>query len=209
MIRTSFALGGVVLVTAISLGSVTLAAGNGDSKAKKPAWDTIAINDCPKGFSKPSQHCAPTVAGAFDADGRLWLAWPNDGHVYVNATADGGKTFTTPVRVNRQAQSIDNNGENRPKPVIGPQGDIYVTYTIHAKQKYTGDVLFSRSLDGGKTFDAPRSINDGKTKSSLRFEMLGVNDSGELTIAWLDKRDLFAAKATKTPYPGSAIYYVT
>ncbi|MDH5772061.1 MAG: glycoside hydrolase [Rhodospirillaceae bacterium] len=209
MIRTSFAFGGVALVSALGFAFATLSADSGNSKNEKPAWDAIATNDCPNGFSKPSQHCAPTVTGAFDADGRLWLAWPNDGHVYINATANGGKTFTAPVRVNKYPQSIDNNGENRPKLVIGPQGDIYVTYTIHAKQKYTGDVLFSRSLDGGKTFDAPRSINDGKTKSSLRFETLGINDDGELTLTWLDKRDLFAAKAEKTPYAGSAIYYTT
>ena len=195
-----------ILLAAISLGSTALAATDSE-KEKKPAWDAIAVHSCPAGFSKPSPHCAPTVAGALAADGRLWLSWPNDGYVYVNSTADGGKTFSAPVKVNAQPQSIDNNGENRPKLAIGPQGDIYLTYTIHAKQKYTGDVLFSRSLDGGKTFEQPRSINDGKGKSSLRFESILVTGTGEIIVSWLDKRDLFRAKAAKTPYPGSAVYY--
>ncbi|MCP4187234.1 MAG: exo-alpha-sialidase [Gammaproteobacteria bacterium] len=201
-IRISF-----ILLAALSFGSTTAVAS--DSKKKdKPAWDAIAVHSCPAGTTKPSPHCAPTVAGTFAEDGRLWLAWPNDGHVYVNSTTDNGKTFSTPVKVNTQPQSIDNNGENRPKLAIGPQGDIYLTYSIHAKKKYTGDVLFSRSIDGGQSFSQPRSINDGKSKSSLRFESIAVADSGEIIIVWLDKRDLFQAKATKTPYPGSAIYYI-
>lgn len=208
MIRKQFILKFTALVAVVCLTSTALASSDDGTKKKKPAWDTIAIETCPQGYSKPSPHCAPTVAGVFGLDGRLWLAWPNDGHVFVNSTADAGETFSSPVKINQQPQSIDNNGENRPKLAIGPQGDIYLTYTIHAKQKYTGDVFFSRSLDGGKTFQNSHSINDGKTKSSLRFESLGVSDDGEITITWLDKRDLFQAKATKTPYSGSAIYYV-
>ncbi|MCP4490286.1 MAG: exo-alpha-sialidase [Gammaproteobacteria bacterium] len=207
MTQNKFVQISIILLATISLSSTALAASDSEKKKKKPAWDAIATHTCPAGFTKPSRHCAPTVASVSAADGRLWLAWPNDGHVYVNSTADSGKTFSTPVRVNTQPQSIDANGENRPKLAIGPQGDIYLTYTIHAKQKYTGDVLFSRSLDGGKTFAEPSSINDGTTKSSLRFESVAVKDDGEIIITWLDKRDLFQARANKTPYSGSAIYY--
>ncbi|HEY9164283.1 MAG TPA: hypothetical protein VIN57_06700, partial [Magnetovibrio sp.] len=39
------------------------------------------------------------------------------------------------------------------------------------------------------------------------FENLVVNADGVLFITWLDKRDLFAAKAAQQPYSGSAIYY--
>ena len=91
----------------------------------------------------------------------------------------------------------------------GPEGELYVSYTIKAKKKYTGDVFFSRSLDDGKSFDQPRSINDHDGPTSLRFENLAVRKDGHLYLTWLDKRDLFAAKAAKIPYSGSAIYYST
>lgn len=183
-----------------------LAASDAPKKKKKP-WDEIVINQCPAGFDKPSPHCSPVVTPSFDTDGKLWLAWVNDGHVYVSPSNDAGRTLGAPVLVNPQAVAIDQNGENRPKVVAGPGGALYVSYTIKAKKKYTGDVLFSRSVDGGKSFAKPHSINDFDGATSLRFESLSIGRDGRVYLTWLDKRDLFAAKATKTPYSGSAIYY--
>ena len=176
-------------------------------KKKKAPWDTIVVNTCPPGFEKPSPHCSSVVTPAYDSSGKLWLSWVNDGHVYVSSSTNQGQTLSAPVQVNTTARAIDHNGENRPKVVSGPKGELYVSYTIKAKKMYTGDVFFSRSLDGGKSFEQPRSINDFNGTTSLRFENLGVNQDGKLYLTWLDKRDLFAAKATKTPYSGSAIYY--
>ena len=173
----------------------------------KPAWDAIPTDTCPAGIEKPSMHCSATVAGAFDASGRFWAAWSNDGRVYVNASDDEGQSFSAPVPINAAPQSVDNNGENRPKLAIGPEGEIYATYIIRAKKKYTGDLYFSRSLDGGETFEAAHSLNDSETKNSMRFEALGVSPDGTVYVSWLDKRDLFLAKAEERPYNGSAIYY--
>lgn len=175
--------------------------------AKDKPWDSITDSACPKGVEKPSVHCSSTVAPAFGTDGTLWLAWVNDGRVFVSSSTDKGKTLSAPAPINAAPQAVDYNGENRPKVLAAPDGTIYVTYTIKAQKKFTGDVLFSRSLDGGKTFSEPRSVNDAKGDTSLRFENLAVNDKGELFITWLDKRDLFAAKAAGQPYTGSGIYY--
>jgi hypothetical protein len=177
------------------------------AKKKKKPWNTIPIDTCPEGVNKPSVHCSATVAGAFDAKGRFWVAWSNDGRVYVNARENEGQGFSAPVPVNAAPQAVDRNGENRPKLAIGPGGEIYVSYVIRADKPYTGDLFFSRSLDGGETFQTARSINDGKGKSSLRFEALGVTQDGVVYLSWLDKRDLFLAKAAKQPYIGSAIYF--
>ena len=40
-----------------------------------------------------------------------------------------------------------------------------------------------------------------------RFDALAVSPSGRIYVAWVDKRDLIAAKKTQKLYDGAAIYY--
>ena len=95
---------------------------------------------------------------------------------------------------------------NRPKIVVR-KGVIYVSYTRGLAKPMSGDIRFSRSTDGGKTFSAPVTVNDNREVISHRFETLGVNDRGQVFLAWLDKRDLSAAAKRGEKYAGAAVYY--
>lgn len=163
--------------------------------------------ECLLANARPSVLCAEVPTPFVDATGRWWLAWTQQGHVYVASRDVLENGFQTPVRVTPTPLKIDKNGENRPKVVIAKNGDAYVSFTAKGKRKYTGVVYFSRSIDGGKTFSAPRPISDEAVSGSQRFEALGVTSSGRIYLAWLDKRDLFAAKAAKRKYRGSGLYY--
>jgi hypothetical protein len=143
-----------------------------------------------------------------DRDGVLWRVWvEGQQHVLVSRSADGGRAFGAPVRVTREPEPIDANGESRPKLGVGPGGELYVSYTRKGRQSYTGDVRFSRSLDGGRTFDPPRTINDDGLETGHRFDTLIVGPDGAVHIAWIDKRDQERAKAASRPYEGAAVYY--
>jgi hypothetical protein len=89
----------------------------------------------------------------------------------------------------------------------GPRGEVYVTWTRSGSKPYTGDIRFSRSLDGGKTFDEPRTINDDGLETGHRFDALAVGADGAVHVTWIDKRDLEAAKAAKRTYEGAALYH--
>ena len=150
-------------------------------------------------------HTPMVVAGR---DGVLWrVSVEGLQHVVVSRSADDGRTFGAPVRVTREPEPIDANGESRPKIAVGPGRELYVTYTRKGRQAYTGDVRFSRSLDGGLTFDPPRTINDDGLDISHRFDTLVVGSDGAVHIAWIDKRDEQRAKVASRPYAGAAIYY--
>ena len=200
-----------ILHAAIVAGAVSLFAGGGAGAAHKhdssdgEQAPPSGFDACQAEESGPSMRCSPVVTPAASPDGRLWLAWVDDGHVYVNYSLDEGRS--PPVRVNANPTKIDMNGENRPKAIPAPNGDVYVTYTAKGKRKFTGVVWFSRSLDGGKSFSEPVPITDEAVSSSQRFETMSIDPQGRIYIAWLDKRDLFAAKQAKRPYIGSAIYY--
>lgn len=151
-----------------------------------------------------SLSCAKTATPTFAADGGLYVAWAQDGHVWVARSDDLGRTFSTPGKVNPERQPIDENGENRPKLAVDG-ATVFVTYTVKAGRPYSGDVLYSRSTDGGASFAAPRSLSDEAKLSSMRFDVLGLGSSGRLYAAWIDKRRTFAAEADGGKYVGAAL----
>lgn len=153
-------------------------------------------------LAKPSL----AITTAFDGKGRLWLATIRGRHLYVSYSDDRGNTVSAPVKVNDEPEDILGDGENRPKIVVR-NGTIYVSYTRGLEKPMTGDIRFSRSLDGGHSFSAPLTVNDNREIISHRFETLEVNDRGQVFLAWLDKRELSAAQREKKPYNGAAVYY--
>ena len=155
-------------------------------------------------LAKPSL----TVTANLDEKGRLWLAAIRGQHVYVSYSDDHGVTQSAPVKVNAEPESILGDGENRPK-IIVRKGVVYVSYTQGLAKPMSGDIRFSRSTDGGKSFSAPITVNDNREIISHRFDSMAVNGKGHIYIAWLDKREQSAAEKKGGKYNGSAIYYAT
>jgi len=166
-----------------------------------------------KGHAAPVYEGPPSIQkGAvptttFDADGRLWAVWAFGPHLYVNHSDDKGNTFSTPVKVNAEAEKISTNPEARPHIKVGSNGNVYVSYAIKLKKRFSGHVKFSRSTDGGKTFSTPFIVNDNRDMIGHSFPVLGINAKDQLYIAWLDSRDRVAAKKAGNNYNGSALYY--
>ena len=153
-------------------------------------------------LAKPSL----AVTAAFDENGRLWRADVRGRHVYVSRSDDDGAGFNAPVKVNAEPEDMLGDGENRAKIAVR-KGTVYVSYTRALEKPMTGDIRFSRSLDGGKTFSAPLTVNDNREIISHRFEAMAVNGKGQVFLAWLDKRDISTAQAQGQPYIGAALYY--
>jgi hypothetical protein len=147
------------------------------------------------------------VSVAFDQQGALWRASVYKGFIRVDKSTDQGKTFSKAVKVNSAIQTIAAKGEARPKIAVGPQGNIYLTWTQGLAKRFTGYIWFSRSIDGGKSFEAPQIVHQDRAEITHRFDALNISSDGKITVAWVDKRDLVAAKKLGKPYTGAAIYY--
>ncbi|MEO1767249.1 sialidase family protein [Thiobacter aerophilum] len=146
------------------------------------------------------------VSVAADATGRLWRAQVWEGRVWVSRSDDGGRSFGVPVAVNAVPEAIVADGENRPKlAVVGSR--IYVSWTQALSKPYTGHVRFAHSVDGGRTFAEPITVNDDREVISHRFDSLLVDGRGRVHLFWLDKRDAAAAQAQGEPYTGAALYH--
>ncbi|KVM97273.1 sialidase family protein [Burkholderia stagnalis] len=151
----------------------------------------------------------PLATGAaFDARHRLWAAWVEGEHVVVAHSDDAGRKLSAAVTVNAMPEPIYTSAENRPKVAASPDGRaIYVSWSMPLDAPYTGMVRFSRSLDGGATWSVPITVHRDRQMITHRFDMMAVDPAGRIYLAWIDKRDLTAAKAAGQAYDGAAIYY--
>jgi len=153
------------------------------------------------------QNAAIAVSVAFDAHGNLWRASVHDGFLQVSKSKDTGRTFSKPVNVNHIPHKIGADGEARPKIAISAEGYIYLTWTEALKKPFSGYIWFARSIDAGKTFETPYIVHQDRSEITHRFDSLNVSADGKITVTWVDKRDLLAAKAANKSYEGAAIYY--
>lgn len=155
----------------------------------------------------PSPDCGRTPSVAFDAEGGLWAAFSQQGHIYVTRSTDMGESFAPVIAVNPVPELIYDDGENRPKIALGPEGEIYVSWTRRTEGRYSGNIIFASSLDGAQSFSTPLVVNTDRAPISHRFETLILDDNGRIHLLWIDKRDLAAAKKVDQPYRGAAVYH--
>lgn len=154
-----------------------------------------------------SVHCGKTPTSVFDTKGRLWVAFVQQQHVYVTYSDNLAETFAPAVLVNQTSQSIYSNGENRPKIAISTEGHVYVSWTEKTKGRFNGDIHFARSIDGGQHFEKDIIVNDDGKPIGHRFDSLLLTPSGDVYLAWLDKRLSTSAKKAGLPYEGISLYY--
>lgn len=147
------------------------------------------------------------VSLASDTQGRIFQVQVRQGQVWLSVSDDAGKHFSKPVAVNPTPMKVAADGEARPKVAVAAQGNIYVTWTESLKKPFAGYIWFARSTNGGKSFEPPYIVHQDRQEITHRFDALQVAPDGSVTVAWVDKRDLLAAKAAGKPYEGAAIYY--
>jgi len=125
--------------------------------------------------------------GASDADGVT--------DVYAAISADGGRTFGSPVRVNDVAGEARLSGEQPARVALVPRPgrtpSIVVVWT--AKGARGTRLLSSRSNDGGKTFAAAVPLPGSDASGNRGWESIAVDRDGRVAAVWLDHRETASA----------------
>jgi hypothetical protein len=118
-----------------------------------------------------------------------WVAAPNggtDGRVYVAVDRGAPRELRDPLG------PIEPHGESPPKLVFdqsGGLGALYVVAKAVPGRRFPASALrFSRSVDDGRTWSSPVSVNDDSTFGSHNFHALHAASDGSLYVAWLDGR---------------------
>jgi len=186
------------------------AAANAEGDKMKQGHGSVKqslLVECQGATALPSPHCGRTPSQAIDKQGKAYAVFSQHGHIYLATSTDQGKTYSAPIAVNQRAEAIYDDGENRPKIVLGDNNQVYVSWTHKTPGRYSGNVRFARSTDGGNSFSAPITINKDKAVISHRFDSMALDGKGRLYLFWIDKRDKQAAELTKQTYLGASIYY--
>jgi hypothetical protein len=152
-------------------------------------------------------RCASKVTPAFSPDGTLWLAWMAGGQISVARSNDAGHSFSAPVQVTRERLNLDWGPDARPKIVVDRNGGIALAFSIFRDKAFNGQVLYTRSADGGKSFSELRPITT--SNESQRFEALGLDADGSLFAAWLDKRNRVPAQQRGQNYDGAGLFFAS
>ncbi len=178
---------------------------NGHAGKSHAAKTQSLVASCQAEGALPSVHCGRTPSIALDDKGTAYVVFSQNGHVYLTKSDDLGQSYTTPLAVNTRPEAIYDDGENRPKIALNGK-HVYVSWTHKTPGRYTGDVRFARSVNGGEQFDEPLTINTDKQLIGHRFDTLALDDAGRVYLFWIDKRDKERALAAEQDYPGAAIY---
>lgn len=134
--------------------------------------DRWAFDGCPH---------RPATMGV-DQDGRLYITWYSEGPddspgVYLAMSDDQGKTFTPRRLLNASKGTFPDN----PQLAVNPEGHLLVAWEEQSPVRR--EVVFSVSLDRGRTFSPPQKLNEKKAKSPA----VTLNDQGKGVITWLEQ----------------------
>ena len=121
--------------------------------------------------------------------GTVYVAWR---HIYpVNlrdmafaSSADGGRTFSQPIRVSQDGWQLEGCPEDGPSIVSGHDGTLHIAWpTIVDKSASRKGIFYSYSKDGGRTF-APRSrVDEGENVTNAAHPQIAVAD-GRVAVIW-------------------------
>jgi hypothetical protein len=72
---------------------------------------------------------------------------------------------------------------------VDAKGNLYVAWADGRNQGSGNDILFSRSIDGGRTWSAAARVNSDSGAADQLMPSLAVGRDGSVTVAWLDTRN--------------------
>lgn len=155
----------------------------------------------------PAKKARPELgtSAAFSPDGHLYAVAKQGEHIVLYRSTDEGASWAAPVLVNAQPEAISADGENRPKLAFAADGALLVSWTRPLGKPFSGAVRLARSEDG-RQFSPPLTVHRDQAEITHRFDSMQVMPDGRVFVAWIDKRDLEAAKVAKASYRGAAIY---
>jgi hypothetical protein len=134
-------------------------------------------------------YCCKT-AMATDTAGSIYAAWRqvytgNVRDIALSKSSDGGRTFSTPLRVSDDNWVLDGCPENGPAIVVDSARRIHVAWPTLLPGSNSSNSptlgLFYATSDDGRRFSARQPI---PTQGVPRHVQMAVTISGQIIIAW-------------------------
>ncbi|MFC1594113.1 hypothetical protein ACFL38_02175 [Candidatus Omnitrophota bacterium] len=126
---------------------------------------------------------------AVDASGNIYVAWGDkrngNSDIYFSKSTDGGFTFEPNIRVDDTGSETSSQGG---PSIAVDNSNIYVVWGDG--RNGNSDIYFSKSIDGGFTFEPNVRVDDtGSATSNQGSASIVVDASGTIYVVWNDKRN--------------------
>jgi len=187
----------------VRLAAIACLLAAGTARAQEPRHEHMG--HASGGCARTTLDCASSATPFFAPDGTLWLTWSAGDTISVAHSSDLGAHFSDPVAITPAPIRMDSGGDSRPTVIVDRTGRITVAYALFQDARYNGAVLISRSTDGGAHFSAPEPITSDSP--SQRFQAMALDTDGQLFVAWLDKRNIAAARARGEQAAGAGLAF--
>jgi hypothetical protein len=134
---------------------------------------------------------APTVA-VHPRSNDVLLAWlAEDGagwRVWFARSRDAGATWSTPVGVSPPGERVDAVADSPPRIACDATDRVALTWASAGEMSGASRIRFARSLDGGRAWTPPVSLDDAPGPILQGQHDFVSSDEGRLVVAWLDSR---------------------
>jgi len=138
----------VSLMLSASGSLLILSAAEQAGAATRPTVDVVQA---------PARCLVPDVV--LDGRGILHMVYGLEHHAYYVRSTDNGGSFTPPVRINSTGLVETKMGERGPKLAVGNDGTIHVVWVDEWAPGVKTFARYTRSLDGGKSFEALKTLS--------------------------------------------------
>jgi hypothetical protein len=180
-----------VLVAAASAAGVLAGACGGLDAESRERFTPARV------VSQETENGATPMFLALPGGGRVvaWVSAPgggSDGSLHLSVTPHGASAPLSTATVRDPLGAIEAHGEAPPQLAADAEGGISVLYAVGKEvpgERFPQSALrFIRSVDSGRTWSAPVTVNDGREFGSHNFHSLTGAPDGSLLATWLDAR---------------------
>lgn len=128
-------------------------------------------------------------------DGKIYVLYQDTvdekTNIFLKTSTDNGKSFSEPVRVNLIDGNVALDGRVAPTIQLGDNGEVYVAWanSRYEPNMFMGNyrqLIFTSSLDDGKTFEPSITIGADELHSGKYFQHMSLDEQGGIHMAWLD-----------------------
>ncbi len=163
-----------------------------------PIWGTIAIGPDGEMYTvgAPSGSGLVVSKSITAQDPSSTTTWEPQVYVDMDGNLSGWEQINPSGILGQAYIDVDiSDGDSR--------GNVYVLASVSRNNGDPGDVMFSRSTDGGSTWSPPIRVNDDFSPSVYQwFGTMSVAPNGRIDAVWLDTRN-----APSTNIYMSELYY--
>ena len=164
--------------------------------------EEISILDTTNPFSAPTtiaqsmKAAQPAPNVTIGDDGKIYVLYQDTvdekTNIFLKTSTDNGQTFSEPVRVNLLDGNVALDGRVAPTIQLGDNGEVYVAWanSRYEPNMFMGNyrqLVFTSSLDDGKTFEPSITIGADELHSGKYFQHMSIDEqANEVSILAYD-----------------------